>query len=46
MMAVMIIAIFWIGLNPQPVLNACGPALDGIRNGVSSAQTTERGEAK
>jgi NADH-quinone oxidoreductase subunit M len=43
MMAVLIIAILWIGLHPQPFLNASGPALDGIRHGVSSAQTTERG---
>ena len=46
MMAVLIIVIFWIGLHPQPCLNACGPAVGGILNGVSSVQTTERGETK
>ncbi len=42
--AVLLIAILWIGLHPQPFLNAAGPALDVTRHGVSSAETTERGE--
>jgi NADH-quinone oxidoreductase subunit M len=46
MMAVLIIAILWIGLHPQPFLNASGPALDGIRHSVSSAQTTEGGKVQ
>jgi NADH-quinone oxidoreductase subunit M len=44
MMAVLIVAIFWIGLHPQPFLNASRPALEGIGHAISSVRTTERGE--
>jgi NADH-quinone oxidoreductase subunit M len=40
-MTVLIVAIFWLGLHPQPFLNACSPVLDSIRNGVFSTQTIE-----
>jgi NADH-quinone oxidoreductase subunit M len=43
MMAVLIIVILWIGLHPQLFLNMSEPVLDGIGQGVSSAQTGERG---
>jgi NADH-quinone oxidoreductase subunit M len=43
MMAVLIIAILWIGLNPQPFLNMSEQALNNITHGDTLIQTPVRG---
>ena len=43
MMAVLIILILWIGLNPQPFLNMSEQALNSITHSDSSTQAPVRG---
>jgi NADH-quinone oxidoreductase subunit M len=46
MMAVLIIAILWIGLHPQPFLDMSEQALNRVTRGDTSAQTQVRGGAQ
>jgi hypothetical protein len=41
-MAALAVAIVWLGLAPQPVLNAAGPALESLRQAAELALAASR----
>jgi NADH:ubiquinone oxidoreductase subunit 4 (subunit M) len=41
-MAALVVAIVWLGLAPQPVLNAAAPALEGLRQAAEAMLTAGR----
>ncbi len=45
-MAVMMAALVWLGLYPQPVLDAARPALDGMRESAAVHRAAKPGGAK